>query len=191
LLQERWPGMFGQLPLDRQLWTRETTSDDARSVVAPNASDFSKPSTEVWSSAKPVSGAFYTSTELEANTSMWQIYLRDNGGNALPRPHWLAWFVRPIEDVRVCEIRNASEWASLVEEFHRVEAGGLVPSWPAIATRFDAVHITPGAIAAIQGISLLTGSGTVGPSYWDVESTVWLSWKLTTIHEPATLGPLP
>jgi hypothetical protein len=40
------------------------------------------------------------------------------------------------------------------------------------------VHVTLGAVAAAQGVRLRTRYGPTTRAFWDVESTLWMHWRL-------------
>jgi hypothetical protein len=58
----------------------------------------------------------------------------------------------------------------------------LYPDWYQIAKDFDGVHLTMRAILAIQGFAFDTSHGMIAPSYWGVESVLWLRWCFTSIE---------
>lgn len=49
---------------------------------------------------------------------------------------------------------------------------------------------SPRAVAAIQGYAFELDRGLLPPGYWDVESTLWLKWRLSEAKlESAYHGP--
>lgn len=40
-------------------------------------------------------------------------------------------------------------------------------------------ELTAAAVLALQSLRLTTPAGLQAEAYWDVESTVWLSWQFT------------
>lgn len=126
--------------------------------------------------AKPFGVGLFTSTGVAGTYGMWRIYLELNRGSSLFPLPWHTWAVRPRDDITVCEITSAAEWVEFVES-HPASAGGFVyPDWQQVARDYDGVHVSARAIAAIQDLYFPSGSGIVAPSYWDVESTLWLRW---------------
>jgi hypothetical protein len=81
---------------------------------------------------------------------------------------------------KVYEVNSAVRWAELIEKFHIEDDGLLYPDWHALAEEYDGVHMTAAALLALQGLRLTTPAGVLAESYWDVESTVWLSWQFTS-----------
>ncbi len=80
------------------------------------------------------------------------------------------------------EIDTATAWARFVVGFPRAAGGMLYPDWPAVAAEADAVHLSLHAVVAAQSLILETPAGLIAPSYWDVESTFWLSWAFIDLH---------
>lgn len=133
-------------------------------------------------STKPFGVGLFTSTGAFGTHGMWALYLDANRGTTLHSLPWQTWGVEPDPRAIVCEITSASEWVQLVLAHRQNHDGLLVPDWPSIARHYDAVHITLRAIATIQGLYFQTTHGTVAPSYWDVESTLWLRWCFDTVR---------
>ena len=50
------------------------------------------------------------------------------------------------------------------------------------------MHLTARAVAAVQGWKLDSAVGVGAPSFWDVETTVWLRWAFTGARR-APQGP--
>jgi hypothetical protein len=114
---------------------------------------------------------------------MWRAYLLDQGENMLwPRP-WHVWRLKPDPNALIRQVDSAQAWAALVGECHRRDGAFLRPNWNAIAEIADAVHVSPAAVCAIDGLSLATDLGTIAPTYWTVESTLWLRWRFDEQNE--------
>jgi hypothetical protein len=74
--------------------------------------------------------------------------------------------------VRVLDIGSAQDWHDAVVRFPREHGGRLYLDWPLVSEQFEAVHLTLAAVAAFQGIELATSVHSIGPTYWDTETTV-------------------
>ncbi len=133
-------------------------------------------------SAKPFCVGLFTSTAILKTYGMWQMYLECGDKSELFRRPWHIWSLDPHEKIRIYEIKSAEDWMKLVRTYPEEEKGLLYPDWKTIAHHFDAIHITLRAIVAIQGIHFSTGKGLIAPSYWDVETTLWLRWCFKTIN---------
>jgi hypothetical protein len=138
--------------------------------------------------ANPFGMGFYTSTGFLGLQGMWRIYLDfDQDSSLFPRP-WHVWRLDPDVTARVCNIANAKDWERLVLNYPRPDGPLMYPEWKSIAGDWDAVHLTPKAIAAIQGIRLRAGRGLLAPSYWDTETTFWLRWVFNSAVHVETVN---
>jgi hypothetical protein len=99
------------------------------------------------------------------------------------------WDLEAHADASVLEITSARAWVAFVETFATVDARLVYPDWRSAATRFDGVHLTLAAIAAAQGFSFPTSVGLTAPTYWDVESTLWLRWAFGRTRLSQVVGP--
>ncbi|MBS2965592.1 hypothetical protein KGA66_21255 [Actinocrinis puniceicyclus] len=125
----------------------------------------------------PVRGGMFTCTTTAAQPGMWHAYLRAQGENVLwPRP-WHLWRMKPAPDATIYHVSSAQAWTALVREYHHRICDLLHPDWSKIANIADAVHVAPAAVCAIDGLRLSTGLGPIAPTYWTVESTLWLRWR--------------
>jgi len=113
---------------------------------------------------------------------MWSCYLELNKGSTLFPTPWTIWRVSARPTARVIEISSAAEWVEFASSAHRVEGGLLYPNWSLIADRWDGVHVTARAVAAIQGMIFMVDGHLIAPSYWDTEATFWLRWVFDTIE---------
>ncbi|RZS44808.1 hypothetical protein EV193_101687 [Herbihabitans rhizosphaerae] len=134
---------------------------------------------EMVPATKPFGVGLFTSTGVLGTQGMWRIYLDLNRDSTLhPRP-WHVWSVVPRPGVVVREITSATEWVELVESYP-VSTGELTyPDWSRIAEDVDAVHMTARAVAATQGLYFESRRGIVAPTYWGLESTLWLRWSFS------------
>jgi hypothetical protein len=128
--------------------------------------------------AKPFGLGLFTSTAVFGGHGAWRAYLDLQRGSSLFPPPWYTWAVELEPDATVMEVSSAAEWVDLVES-HPLRAGGLTyPDWASLGGSCDGVHMTVRAIAATQGIVFQLREGFAAPPYWDVESTLWLRWRV-------------
>lgn len=167
----------GPVDIASQLWV--TTGQSAWNGSAPSERSFVVPCQQGRDTTQPHGFGLWTSTASVGGASMWRVYLepwRHVGGIPVP---WYTWALRVKVGVKVIEINSATQWADLVCAYPRACAGSIYPDWVAIADEFDGVHMTLPAIVAAQGFYLKTRRGLVAPTFWDVESTVWLKWQFS------------
>jgi len=127
-------------------------------------------------STKPFDVGLFTSTGALDYYGMWRTYLDINRGSTLHPLPWHTWAVEPHRDVVVYEISSASQWVNFVLSHPQRQDGLLFPDWRSVARHYDGVHMTLRAITATQELYFQTDRGVVAPTYWDVESTLWLRW---------------
>jgi len=138
---------------------------------------------EIAPSTKPFYVGLYTYTGFAGSQGMWREYIeRAVSGTGFERP-WHIWKICASRDARLCEVNTASAWVDLSTRYPLIANELIYPNWLAIAQDYDAVHVTAMAIAAIQGIRISTEMGLIAPSYWDVESTLWLRWSFDAVSE--------
>ena len=125
---------------------------------------------------KPSGLGLFTSTGSADSFGMWWSYLQEYRGSTLFPEPWIVWRVGLAPTSRVLEISTAAQWVALAEEHRREDQRVVYPNWQTIGERWDGVHLTMSAVAATQGICLSARDGVVAPTYWDVESTLWLRW---------------
>ena len=61
----------------------------------------------------------------------------------------------------------------------RDEDGRIVPHWSAVASDFDAVHLTLGGLLTTEQVRIDSPSGWSQHDGWDFEQALWLHWKFT------------
>jgi hypothetical protein len=143
---------------------------------------------------KPRTSGLYTSTGYLGTQGMWRKYLelqsRSSSSLSLFQLPWYVWQLQVEPAARVAEIGTASDWADLVTRFQFLDDGLAYPDWLAVASEYDAVHVTLPAIAAMDGIRLRTPEALLAPSYWGVECTLWLGWSFRDISRAETIRRL-
>lgn len=138
---------------------------------------------------KPSAGGFYTSTGTARTSGMWQMYLDSREWSGIHLRPWHSWEVSILDSARVLEITTACEWTAFVEQHGMDDARVLYPDWMAASQEYDGVHITAGAVAAVQGVRFAARQGHVtAPAYWDVETTIWLHWPVRSQRLVETWG---
>jgi hypothetical protein len=171
----------GPLRLDAQRWIAtgkpshvpagHRTPSSAH-FVGPGAAGRTRPD------AKPFGLGMFTSTAAADGRGAWRTYLDLHRGSSLFPLPWHTWAVEIEAGATVREISSAVDWMELVAS-HPLRAGGLTyPDWVSIGRVHDGVHMTLRAIAATQGIVFPMSGGAVAAPYWDVESTLWLRWRV-------------
>jgi hypothetical protein len=131
--------------------------------------------TSQYASTKPFWIGLYTSTGLATTHGMWELYLDTIQSTLFPKP-WHIWAIQPDSAVKVREISSAASWAEFVCTYPRRQGSLVYPDWQSASGTYEAVHVTLRAVAAMQGIYLRTGDQIIAPSFWGLESTLWLRW---------------
>lgn len=182
-LHERAPELTaGPLDRERQFWVatgRTVVAAPDESLVQPVSAD---------AASKPRDFGLFTSTGALGSLGMWACYLELHRHSTLfPGPR-TAWSLPVSPQARVEEVASAADWVALVQR-HPHEHGGLVHlDWEAVSAEVDGVHLTARAVAAVQGWKLDSAASIVAPSFWDVETTVWLRWAFEDARR-APQGP--
>ncbi len=115
-------------------------------------------------------GAFWTSTPITEDDDSWTL-CGENLRREMPR--WKVHF--DFTRVRVARIDSAADWADLIDSHSATGGGCEYPDWPAIAERWDAVHLSPaGLLLAHPKISTTRFSSYAGVGEWSTVSTAWL-----------------
>jgi hypothetical protein len=129
-------------------------------------------------STKPFGTGMFTSTLLDREQSMWRAYLNAyHGPHLFPRP-WKIWKLCFEPSSRVAEITSAHEWVDFVTRYALSHRGLIYPNWARVGDDYAGVHMTARAIVAAQGFRFCTRQGPTAAPYWDVESTLWLRWRV-------------
>jgi hypothetical protein len=168
----------GPLASERQRWmTTDRSAAHSARLRAPHPSHFTSVDAYVRAgpSGKPFRLGLFSSTEgLDGLGTMWRRYVDFSPG--MYRPPWHTWALRVRPGAVVYEVTGATDWARLIVDNPRDADGMLYPDWASIGRRYDAVHVTARAVVAIDGMHLHVPRGVVAPSWWTVESTLWLRW---------------
>lgn len=166
----------GPLRMERQHWIAT-----ARQLSPPKRAHFVEPidRERISPSTKPFYLGLYTSTATHTGKSMWRTHLDFfHGSDLYPLP-WQTWKLHATGSV--LEISCARAWVDFVQTYAERHAGLIYPNWTEVAKHYDGVHLTLRAIAATQGFTFATTSGITAAPFWDVESTLWLRWRFTSI----------
>jgi hypothetical protein len=174
------PLVTGPLSKKRQIWIGSGRS--GKNSPLREQHFVSAASVIVEPSSKPFGIGLFTSTSGFESHGMWYLHLDNFRGSSLNPLPWHIWQVTPSADAAVLEIASARDWVGFVENRAIVSGGFMCPNWAATAERFDAVHLTISAVAAIQGLTFIAPSGLTRPAFWDVESTLWLNWQFQDVQ---------
>lgn len=136
---------------------------------------------------KPSTGGLFTSLTGPAGRGAWTAALAANFG--VYTPPWHTWRIQAAADARIRVVEGAVDWCELVRSWPIATTGGLGLNWHALAEEFDAVEVSVRSIAAIDAIGFQYEGVRIAPSYWDVQTTVWLNWCFDSTRElqPITL----
>jgi hypothetical protein len=170
----------GPIRLDQQYWVatgRPGHLPPSSQQLSQSSFVDAADSPEVFST-KPFHVGLFSSTGVLDTFGMWHIYLDMNRGSSLYPPPWYTWAVEMQRNVAVREITSASEWVNFVDDYPRSDGRFLYPDWRRAAKDYDGVHVTLRALAAIEGLPFPGRHGIVAPSFWGVESTLWLHWHI-------------
>jgi hypothetical protein len=138
-------------------------------------------STDELLAGKPSGAGLFTSVGLNGMPSAWLLYLLAN--EAIFVSPWFASGLTCSPGTRRLLIDSASDWCRFVASHGRRSVGGLlVPDWAMAAESFDAVTLSPKAVASIDGFQFVWGEQRVAASTWSVESTIWLRWMFDSVE---------
>ena len=85
---------------------------------------------------------------------MWETFLQLNRTSSLFPRRWTLWQLR-------------------------IEPNTRQTDWAAVATDYDAVHVTVDAVAAVQGSYFRADDDLVAPFYLDLDTTLWLRRRIS------------
>jgi hypothetical protein len=147
-----------------QLWV----GPGARAPVPRAVSQAGRPPT------KPPA-VLWTASRLSTGASAWWPVV-ESGLLGAGRS-WSAWRVQIPRDVRVFEIRSATDWGRLCTTFPApASAGEVSPDWSRVTEQYDGVHLTVEGLLCAQGVVVDTPAGRARLWGWDAEGTAWLRW---------------
>ncbi|MCL4544825.1 MAG: hypothetical protein M1118_09575 [Chloroflexi bacterium] len=114
---------------------------------------------------------------------MWRVFLEFGTEASLHSRPWSVWELQPEPPgAKVLEINSARAWCDFVQRYARVAGELVYPDWPGVACDFDAVHMSLAAIVATQGFNFPASPYVTAAAYWDVETTLWLRWRFTSVR---------
>jgi hypothetical protein len=129
---------------------------------------------------RPLAAGLSTSSASQQHPGMWDAFIQLNATRELWRKPWATWRLRAPGDVKIGAASNACSWVALVERHHLRVGQHVYPDWKSMAEEFDAIHFSPAAICAIEGLAIESRHGLIAPAYFSVESTIWLRWCFTS-----------
>jgi hypothetical protein len=109
------------------------------------------------------------------------------------------WPMKPADDCRVYEINEPTAWTELVAQYPmdvslsrrhdwwrsgRHDGNWWLPDWTAVASDFDAVHLTVMGYLTTAGRALPVGEARTMLAGWDADETYWLDDVLKTAGPP-------
>lgn len=166
-----------------QVWIatqRPEWQSPARSI--PTRDDFVTPSTLPNDLTKrPLAFGLYTSSANTEYRGMWDTFVRQNTTDALWRRPWITWRLGIAGTPRIYNITTARDWVALVERYPYMDEKWVHADWSKIGENYAGVHISPSAVFAVEGLAVSSQYGDIAPTYWDVESTIWLRWCFESI----------
>ena len=129
-------------------------------------------------------GGLWTSTEFESGLSAWSLWMMVGGESSSFVGPSFAWRLLPDASVRVLEITGVQDWLNTVAKFPRAARGyDASVDWTAIASEYDAVHISLKSAVGTQGFALATTEGrNIAPAYFATECTFWTRWCFKDIQ---------
>ncbi|WP_219418911.1 hypothetical protein [Pseudonocardia nigra] len=174
-------------------WWRTTVEDERSAHERPD--DPRARWSGIWWSA-PAGGHLVTTSRARSGLGATQLMLtEDDAGwsqaTVLP--------LRPVRAPRVYEVSGPQAWVDLVErhpldvtrarrhDWWRTtgrDGPWLIPDWSAVATEYDAVHLTVAAYLAAPGRPLPVAGGATVIAGWDPDATHWLADVLEASGEP-------
>ncbi|WP_129545520.1 hypothetical protein [Arthrobacter dokdonensis] len=142
----------------------------------PSLQKFNTPTdpSDSWA-GKPAKSAIFTSVASPEDLGMWFLYVITHE-HIYTRP-WFAWNLEIEEKAKQLIVDSSMDWCSFVCRFPRQGISGVSVNWVAAAEEYDAIHITPKAVASIDSIEFNWHGKVIEASFWSVETTVWLRWK--------------
>jgi hypothetical protein len=181
---------FSPLDSEQQVYVPQDESppDPAR-LVTPT-----QPPSKQEQYAQRMTGAFCTSTFIGETSSVFATI--DEGVGDLrqvyERPPYPFWLLTVDDSARALEIDGPQAWHDLCVQYPAQgttgrgvpdfsgDKGRLVPDWSAVATDWDAVHLTFGGWLTAEQVRVDSPAGWT--YIWDgeAEQTTWLRWMFTS-----------
>lgn len=180
---------------------RDSTLEDERGAAARPADPAAPYSGYWWSS--PVHSRLVATTRALPGLPAVRLELVEDGAG------WrdvACWHLVPAPEARVYEIRRPEDWARLAARYPLdvsksrrhdwwkvtgMAGAWFIPDYVAVASDYDAVHLTVAGYLTTAGRALpldeLTAGGTVARTMlagWNPDETYWLADVLTTAGPP-------
>jgi hypothetical protein len=186
------PALTGARPQLEQ-WKARTLADELQSRELPhgvtaNVSGY-------WWSAPQLVPLVTTTRALPSLAAVKLVLVEDTFG----WQHARVWPLRPASGARVFEITGPDAWAELAgrypldvslsrrHDWWRVtghDGSWLIPDWGAVASDYDAVHLTVLGYLTTAGRALPVGDSHTVLAGWDPDETYWLSDVLAESGTP-------
>ena len=169
---------FAPLERSRQVWlSHDGDPPLAERLVSPDG----LPSSWERYAQKPANG-FFTSTLIDGSSGAGTALTvgTSDFADTIQSGPIACWRLDAAPDARVFEIDGPEAWHALCARYPaRGEDGRIVPDWSAVASDFDAVHLTLGGLLTTEQVRIDSPSGWSQHDGWDFEQTLWLHWKFT------------
>lgn len=174
-------------------WKEATLAEERRAARRPNAVTANW--TGQWWSTPALAGLVTTTRSVPGLGALKLLMVEDGFG-------WNTadiWPLKPADDIRVYEITGPRVWIELVARYPMDvtfsrrhdwwRSGGhdgswLLPDWSAVASDFDAVHLTVTGYLTTAGRALPVGEARTMLAGWNADETYWLSDVLELKGDP-------
>jgi hypothetical protein len=187
------PALVGARPQLEQ-WKARTVADELQSRERPyglaeNVSGY-------WWSAPQLVPLVTTTRALPLLAAVGLVLVEDTFGWQQAR----VWSLRPASDARVFEITGSDAWAELAGRYPLdvslsrrhdwwratgYDGSWLIPDWAAVASDYDAVHLTVLGYLTTAGRALSFGDSHAVLAGWNPDETYWLADVLAESGTPS------
>lgn len=116
------------------------------------------------------------------------------------------WQVETDPAARIYEVHAPGDWGRLAASYPRdvtlsrrhdwcrwtgYEGPWILPDWPAVARRWDGVHVSVGGYLSTAGMRVEAGGAATLLAGWDADQTLWLTDVFTSVRHVATWEGTP
>lgn len=126
--------------------------------------------------------------------------------DALGAERFDIWQVETDPAARIYEVRAPEDWGRLAASYPRDvtlsrrhdwyrwtghEGPWILPDWPAVARRWDGVHVSVGGYLSTAGMRVEAGGAATLLAGWDADQTLWLNDVFTSVRHITTWEGTP